>query len=92
MRATPGASDPEIWFHDLRDGALRMDLDYPGYLEALLVTKGVIGWQYLYCAPEDCGMGFFPLVDGLAEMLDVFPRLFPHHDYADLAARLRERT
>ncbi|MDG9715537.1 hypothetical protein [Streptomyces sp. DH24] len=92
LRATRGATDPEIWFHDLRDGALRMDLDYPGYLETLLVTKGVIGWQYLYCAPEDCGMGFIPLVDGLKEMLDVFPRLFPHHDYTDLQARLRERT
>ncbi|MGW9589978.1 hypothetical protein ACWHLZ_06625 [Streptomyces chartreusis] len=91
LRATPGAADPEIWFHDLRDGALQMDLDYPGYLEALLITKGVIGWQYLYCAPEDCGMGFIPLVDGLKEMLDVFPRLFPDHDYTDLRARLEAR-
>ncbi|WP_432194967.1 hypothetical protein [Streptomyces sp. bgisy027] len=91
LRVTPGASDPEIWFHDLRDGALRMDLDYPGYLKTLLITKGVIGWQYLYCAPEDCGMGFIPLVDGLKEMLDVFPRVFPDHDYTDLKARLLER-
>jgi hypothetical protein len=91
LRATPGATDPEIWFYDLRDGALRMDLDYPGYLETLLITKGVIGWQYLYCAPEDCGMGFIPLVGGLKEMLEVFPRLFPDHDYTDLRARLEER-
>ncbi|MGW6908294.1 hypothetical protein [Streptomyces sp. NPDC054940] len=91
LRATPGASDPEIWFHDLRDGALRMDLDYPGYLEKLLITKGVIGWQYLYCRPEDCGMGFIPIVDGLKEMLDVFPRLFPAYDYTDLQVRLKAR-
>lgn len=91
LRVTPGTSDPEVWFHDLRAGALRMDLDYPAYLDTLLVTKGVIGWQYLFCAPEDCGMGFFPLADGLKEMLDVFPRLFPDHDYTDLRARLEER-
>ncbi|MFD0001104.1 hypothetical protein ACFVJ4_01605 [Streptomyces sp. NPDC127178] len=91
LRATPGVTDPELWFFDMRQGAVRMELDYPAYLENVLITKGVIGWQYLYCAPEDCGMGFIPLVDGLKEMLDVFPRLFPDHDYTDLRARLRER-
>ncbi|MBQ0854494.1 hypothetical protein J8N05_40760 [Streptomyces sp. BH-SS-21] len=91
LRATPGATDPEVWFFDMRQGAALMELDYPAYLEALLVTKGVIGWQYLYCRPEDCGTGFIPLVDGLKEMLDVFPRLFPDHDYTDLRSRLQER-
>ncbi|MFG3705269.1 hypothetical protein ACGF7U_11140 [Micromonospora sp. NPDC047670] len=91
LRATPGTADPEIWFFDMRQGVVPMELDYPAYLETLLVTKGVIGWQYLYCQPEDCGMGFIPLVDGLQEMLDVFPRLFPDHDYADLRARLEAR-
>jgi hypothetical protein len=91
LRATPGATDPGVWFFDTRQGAMPTELDYPGYLEALFVTKGVIGWQYLYCAPEDCGMGFIPIVDGLKEMLDVFPRLFPDHDYTDLRARLEER-
>lgn len=91
LRATPGATDPEVWFFDMRQGAMRMELDYPAYLETLLITKGVIGWQYLYCAPEDCGMGFIPLEDGLKEMLDVFPRLFPAHDYTELRARLEER-
>ncbi|WAZ19831.1 hypothetical protein STRCI_000908 [Streptomyces cinnabarinus] len=91
LRATPGAANPEIWFFDMRQGAIPMELDYPAYLETVMVTKGVIGWQYLYCAPELCGEGFFPLVEGLTEMLDVFPSLFPAHDYTDLRARLEER-
>ncbi|MFF5477928.1 hypothetical protein ACFY5C_11410 [Streptomyces sp. NPDC012935] len=91
LRATPGTTDPEVWFFDMRQGAMPMELDYPAYVETLLVTKGVIGWQYLYCAPEFCGEGFFPLVAGLREMLDVFPRLFPEHDYTDLRARFEER-
>ncbi|WP_159054608.1 hypothetical protein [Streptomyces dysideae] len=91
LRAAPGVTDPEVWFFDMRQGAMRMELDYPGYLEALLVTKGVIGWQYLYCEPELCGEGFIPLEDGLSEMLDVLPRLFPDHDYTDLRVRLEER-
>ncbi|GAB3430423.1 hypothetical protein [Actinophytocola sediminis] len=91
LRAVPGATDPEIWFFDMRVGAMRTELDYPGYLEALLITKGVIGWQYLYCDPADCGLGFFPLSQGLAEMLAVFPRFFPEHDYTELHARLDKR-
>ncbi|MFE7070740.1 hypothetical protein ACFU96_11705 [Streptomyces sp. NPDC057620] len=91
LRAVPGATDPEIYFYDLRDGVMRMDLDYAGYLDTLLLTKGVIGWQYLYCRPELCGMGFVPLVKGLQEMLETFPVLFPDHDYTDLRSRLQER-
>ncbi|MEU5977664.1 hypothetical protein [Streptomyces sp. NPDC047315] len=91
MRATPGVSDPEIWFFDMRHGAMPMELDYPGYLEALLATKGVIGWQFLYCPPELSGSGLAPLARGLKEMLEVFPRLFPDHDYSDLQTRLQER-
>lgn len=91
LRATTGATAPEVWFFDMRQGATRMELDYPGYLETLLITKGVIGWQYLYCQPEVCGAGFIPLTDGLKEMLELFPRLFPEYDYTDLRARLEAR-
>jgi hypothetical protein len=91
LRASPGATDPEIWYFDMREGAIPMELDYAGYLETLLITKGVIGWQYLYCEPEYSGMGFIPLAEGLKEMLEVFPRLFPDHDYTDLRARLEAR-
>ncbi|MEV5342172.1 hypothetical protein AB0K93_27385 [Streptomyces sp. NPDC052676] len=91
MRVTPGTTDPEIWFFDTRQGAMPMQLDYAGYLDALMVTKGVMGWQYLYCEPVYCGLGFASSAAGLREMLDVFPRLFPDHDYTDLRARLEER-
>ncbi|MEK2476009.1 hypothetical protein [Streptomyces noursei] len=91
LRAAPGTTDPEIWFFDMREGALEMDIDYPTYLDTLLITKGTIGWQYLYCEAGFGDPGFTPIVDGLREMLDVFPRLFPDHDYSDLRARLQER-
>ncbi|GAA4627997.1 hypothetical protein GCM10023196_042530 [Actinoallomurus vinaceus] len=92
LRAAHGTTDPEIWFFDMHRGVMEMDLDYGTYLDTLLVTKGTIGWQYLFC---DTGMpdpGFAPVAKGLKEMLEVFPQLFPDHDYADLRARLRERT
>ncbi|MEU8852457.1 hypothetical protein AB0C70_41000 [Streptomyces sp. NPDC048564] len=91
LRATPGVSDPEIWFFDTRQGAMRMELDYTAYLDAVLVTKGVMGWQYLYCEPADCGQGFVSSSAGLKEMVATFPALFPTHDYTDLRTRLEER-
>ncbi|WP_051828296.1 hypothetical protein [Streptomyces bicolor] len=91
LRATPGATDPEIWFFDTRQGVMPMELDYAGYLDALLITKGVMGWQYLYCEPAFSGLGFASSAGGLKEMAEDFPRLFPDHDYTDLRARLEER-
>ncbi|MDQ1012573.1 hypothetical protein QFZ82_007058 [Streptomyces sp. V4I23] len=91
LRATDGATDPEIWFFDLREGAMKMELDYAGYLEAVLTTKGVLGWQYLFCAPEDCGTGFASVANRLNEMLTTLPRLFPDYDYSELRARLEAR-
>ncbi|WP_406258855.1 hypothetical protein OIA45_06035 [Streptomyces chartreusis] len=91
LRAAPGATDPEVWFFDTRQGAMRMELDYSGYLDAVLVTKGVMGWQYLYCEPAFSGMGFVSSSAGLKEMVETFPTLFPDHDYTDLRARLEAR-
>ncbi|NYV76288.1 hypothetical protein [Streptomyces sp. UH6] len=91
LRAAPGAADPEVWFFDTRQGAMPMELDYPGYLDAVLVTKGVMGWQYLYCEPAYSGLGFASVSAGLEEMAQTFPVLFPHHDYTDLRTRLEER-
>ncbi|MFF3290337.1 hypothetical protein [Streptomyces sp. NPDC003023] len=91
LRATPGTTNPEIWFFDMRQGAMEMELDYGTYLDTLMVTKGTIGWQYLFCDAGFGDEGFTPVAEGLREMLEVFPRLFPDHDYADLEARLRER-
>lgn len=91
LRAPRGTTDPEIWFFDMHRGVLEMDLEYGAYLDTLLITKGTSGWQYLFC---DIGMpdaGFAPVAKGLKEMLEVFPQLFPDHDYTDLRARLRER-
>ncbi|MDI3385035.1 hypothetical protein QIS99_02215 [Streptomyces sp. B-S-A8] len=92
LRASPGTTDPEIWFFDMRQGAMEMELDYGTYLDTLMVTKGAIGWQYLFCDAGFGDSGFTPIVGGLKEMLDVFPRLFPDHDYSDLKARFRERA
>jgi hypothetical protein len=91
LRVPPGTADPEIWFFDMRQGAMPMDLDYGSYLDTLLITKGTIGWQYLYCDTGPGDPGFAPVSRGLRQMLDIFPGLFPDYDYSDLQTRLEER-
>ncbi|MFD5846652.1 hypothetical protein [Streptomyces chartreusis] len=91
LRARSGTTDPEIWFFDTRQGAMEMDLDYATYLDTLLITKGTVGWQYLFIDASVGDPGFTPVAQGVKEMLDTFPRLFPQHDYTDLQTRLRER-
>ncbi|MET7788388.1 hypothetical protein ABZS93_17510 [Streptomyces sp900116325] len=91
LRATPGSVDPEIWYFDMRRGVTRMEIGYGPYLDNLLVTKGTIGWQYLYCEVDLGDPSVRALSEGLKEMLDVLPQLFPHYDYSHLIARLEAR-
>ncbi|QWB27374.1 MULTISPECIES: hypothetical protein [Streptomyces] len=85
-----GSISPEVWYYDSSDGAL-LDIDYAQYLDALLVTKGTFGWQYLYADVDLGESGLGSVADDLRTMLDVFPDVFPGHDYSDLRARLEAR-
>ena len=88
---TPTTISPEVWYYDGSDGELRLDLDYAGYLDALLVTKGTNGWQYLFADVDLTETGLGSVADDLRTMLDLFPSLFPEHDYEPLRERLAAR-
>ncbi|WP_069814582.1 hypothetical protein [Streptomyces sp. TP-A0874] len=99
LRLLPDHNPLEMWYSDLADmggapyppGFIRMNVTYREYLDALLLTKGTFGWQYLYV---DIFLGddsWCHITQGLRAMLDVFPELFPEHDYAPLCARLEAR-
>jgi hypothetical protein len=77
---------PEIWCSVNTDGTLvRLDLTYPEYLEALLLTRRLFGWQYLYADPRDPGFGYCH--PDLGPDLDFLERTFPHDDFSELRAR-----
>jgi len=95
LRLQPGVADPDLWYFHLGLGALRMDVDYQEYLDALILTKGMPGWQFLFCDLSKEVRGDYNWTSAssrLKTMLDVFPDLFPGHDYSDLRARLKERS
>lgn len=96
VRIQPAVTPLEIWYYTGSIGespwqAVQMELNYCGYLDALLLTKGTIGWQYLFTNTSLQCPGFRNTVRRLTKMLDVFLALFPQHDYTSLAQRLHER-
>ncbi|WP_326647925.1 MULTISPECIES: hypothetical protein [unclassified Streptomyces] len=99
MRMQPHVTSLEIWYQDIADigsepypaNFIRMNITYCEYLEALLLTKGTYGWQYLYTDVSLRGGEFHSKARYLKHMLDVFPGIFPQYDYTSLAARLEER-
>ncbi|GAA2115891.1 hypothetical protein [Actinomadura alba] len=91
LRILPGMSAPEIWYYGGPQGVFKLDLGYDEYLDALLVMKGVYSWQYLFADVSMLDMDFAAAVDAIKEMLEIFPGLFPGHDYAPFRARLMER-
>lgn len=93
--------DPwELWYYDMELTSIegrnrqyvKLDLTYPRYLEQLAITKGALGWQHLFTDEAPLGHPDFEDVKNqLVAMLEVFPRLFPAWNYAELASRLEAR-
>ncbi|MPY59620.1 hypothetical protein [Streptomyces spongiae] len=91
MRFLPGVSSPEIWFLDRFHTFVRLDLDYRDYLDNLVITKGVTGWQYLFADVPLGAREYDSTLESLRAMLQVLPDHFPDYDYEPLAARLEAR-
>ncbi|MGP4019562.1 hypothetical protein [Saccharopolyspora sp. 5N708] len=91
LRIQPGVASPQVWFYNGTSSFYQLDLDYCEYLDALLVTKGTYGWQYLFADVDGRNMDFQFAAEGLRNMLRVFPEIFPDYDYEPFQARLAER-
>lgn len=96
VRIQSGVNPLEIWYYTGSQGgnpwqAVKMELDYCGYLDYLLLTKGTFGWQYLFTETPLTGSDFRHIATRLKKMVDIFPRIFPQHDYTSLAQRLQDR-
>ncbi|WP_158897244.1 hypothetical protein [Streptomyces hygroscopicus] len=91
MRFLPGVPSPEIWFLDRFHTFVKLDLDYRDYLDNLIITKGVTGWQYLFADVPLGDREYDSTLESLRVMLQVFPERFPDYDYTFLQARLEAR-
>ncbi|MEV4334876.1 hypothetical protein AB0K02_30900 [Streptomyces sp. NPDC049597] len=99
IRMQADVDDLELWYSDIADieqppyppGFIKLDINYCQYLEALLLTKGTYGWQYLFADVSLASGEFTSKGNYLKNMLQVFPDLFPEHDYSSLVPRLEAR-
>lgn len=91
VRPTHGTIAPQMWVHRFPYGTFALDLDYRGYLEALLLTKGFHGWQFLYTDVQLADPRYAPLAHQIRSGLDFLTGTLPDPRYADLEARLVER-
>lgn len=99
LRMDPGSSPLEVWFSDLTGtgaapypaGYLKLDLTFTEYVETLLLTKGLHGWQYLFADVSFTDPALEHLTAGLRNGLNAFREVFPGHDYAPLISRLEAR-
>ncbi|MFG2891956.1 hypothetical protein [Streptomyces sp. NPDC048248] len=100
IRIQPEVDPLEIWYYDMELTSVEtrtrqyvpLDLTYTDYMEQLAITKGTLGWQYLFTQGITIGHPDFEDVrNQLTTMLQLFPRLFPDWDYTELTQRLEAR-
>jgi hypothetical protein len=102
LRLPPDKDPVEIWLDDqlvdvdpqIREHPstfVKLDLTYGEYMDALLATKGARGWELLFANIDLTHSSLQTEVANLRNMLDVFPDLFPDHDYTPFQERLAAR-
>ncbi|MER7049225.1 hypothetical protein [Streptomyces jumonjinensis] len=99
IRMQPAVTPLEIWYEDRAEIGtspypsylIKLDMSYCEYLQAVTLTKGTYGWQYLYTDVSLRDPQLHSEALYLQNMLEVFPKLFPAYDYAPLRQRLEAR-
>lgn len=99
LRMQADVDELELWYSDIADieqppyppGFIKLDISYCEYLDALLLTKGAYGWQYLFADISLSGRDHSDSRDNLTSMLRIFPEIFPGRDYSSLRDRLEAR-
>jgi len=86
-----GTLAPHVWMHRFPYGTFELDIDYPGYLEALLLTKGLYGWPFLYADVRLDDPGYVRIVRLIRSGLDFLHDRLPDPGLGELEIRLAER-
>jgi hypothetical protein len=82
---------PDIYFYD-RGKYWKMNIDYGGYLDALLGLFGVSNWQYLFCDINFNEPKFENLYEELNTRLSQLSGLFPNRNFESYRGMLQRRA
>jgi hypothetical protein len=92
FRLESGVPAPEIWYYNPAHGACELSLDYCGYVDALLTTRGFYHWQYLFADLPLGAPQFATELRGIAHSLEFLRATLPDPGYQLLDDRLADRT
>ena len=73
-------NEPEIYFYD-RGSYFSMNVDYGGYLDALLEMAAISNWQYLFCEVDWNARTNYDLKQTLKTGLQFLEIIFPNNNY-----------
>ncbi|MFF7650931.1 hypothetical protein ACFZCY_13910 [Streptomyces sp. NPDC007983] len=100
IRILPRTDPLEMWFYDPQlvripeadKSYFRIHLTYPEYLRNLAITKGTLGWQYLFTDAVPLNSpGLRETSVRLQNMMEIMPALFPDWEYRPIFERLEAR-
>lgn len=91
LRLQDGVEDPEVWYFNVTYGSLRLDIGYEGYMNQLLLTRGIYYWQYLFADVPPHHYNFEEIGLGLRSSINFLKEAFPDDDYDELGTRLDDR-
>lgn len=91
LRLTGSSESAEVWYFEMTQGSMMLDIRYGDYLDVLLRTRGLYYWQYLFAEPGSAEPGMSTVLPALRGGLDFLTEAFPGDDFSDLTARLETR-
>lgn len=77
---------PELWYLEYQK-MYQLDLDLKTYLEMLLLTKGIMHWQFFFVDSSKYSEKISLQKENLARILEYLPIIFPDQDYKPLRER-----
>jgi hypothetical protein len=78
----------QLYLFDTRE-MFELELSYEEYLRTLILTKGIIYWQYLFCRERRLAAFEKSVLDKEITFLQT---TFPNRDYQQLTAKLTEKS
>ena len=77
----------QLYLFDTRE-MFKLELDYQNYLEQVILTKGIIDWQYLFC--QDRRLSGLEKAT-LEKAIQFLEKTFPNHRYQHLWEKWEEK-
>lgn len=91
IRLRPGG-EPELWWSTIQYADWKLDIGYREYMDALMLTRGVFHWQFLFTRAPLATEEFDGVRRLLKASLEELPVLFPQDDFGPLRRRFEERS